>query len=597
LGDFKGVDMKEKNKEIVKAVVSNGIKNKDGVDLNKWRNCQPSKRATKIENDLRTVQTRRVLHDTAVKECLHFVLPRKSDTREIHTIAGFNGGELKAYANLFTRSARSSNQKMASGIFNYLTPKNQKWFKITTGDKEKDSVASVYEWFDGVRDTILDFISRSNFAEMAHETYLNLGVVGTVCSQIEWDEERQGINFIDHPYSTFWFTEDNRGRPLRVYREFLFTAEQAKLEWGLENICHCKQIMKALQSKEESQRGTQFKFIHLVEPNPDYDKNKIAPIYKKYKSIYIAEEDKQIIHEGGFDEIPYIIARFLKYNTEGNVMGYSPAMDCMPIIKTFENLKKKFLLAIEKNVNPAMARGVSMGLVPNKVKTTPNSVNNFDSRNPDSKPTPILQQIDLSYTLQELESETKQIEDAFFIPSFQTITNIDKSNATATEILARQQEALATISPSISRIEDEWLEPIISKVFKILYDQGLISPPPSSLGQESVLKIEFTGVLSSSPKLAESYSIRSYFEELGIVLNFAPDEERMKMFMSLNFYEINKTLQQNRNLPVSFIKTKEEIEEEMNKIREQQQAQENQQQMVDLAKSQDLGELQQKGMI
>jgi len=557
----------------------------------------PNPKARKILDGLKKIQDGRLNHDIAVRECAHFVIPRKSDTRDINTISSYNGGELKAYANLFTRAGRSACQKMASGIFSYMTPKNQKWFKIITGNKKVDENEKVYEYFDTVRDVMLDFISRSNFTEISHETYLNLGAIGTACTTVEWDSENSGLIFTDFPYNTFWFSEDNHGRVNRVYRQFKWTAEQAVDEWGEKALEKCASVMKAYYSENEDERVEQFTFVHLVEPNKHRKHGKIDNASKKYRSVYLCEEDKQIISESGFDVIPYKIARFLKYNTEGNVMGYSPAMDCMPIIKSLEQLKKKFILAVEKNLNPAMSRGVTMGLTPQKIRTAPNAVNNFDSRNPESKPAPILQQIDLSYSLQELEEEVKQIEDAFFIPSFQAITNIDKSNATATEIIAREREALIAINPSISRIENEWLEYILQEVFDTLQAQGRFPEPPPELEDEVRLKLEFTGLLSSAPKLIESVSAMNFFQEFGMLLEFMPDDERAKAMNGIKYDEVIKTLMDNRNLPPRFRKSKQEMEEEAQKDQAQQQAMMEQQQMLELAKSQNLNEAPQDGSV
>jgi len=554
-------------------------------------------KAGKIVDSLRVIQDKRINHDSFVKEAAHFVLPRKSDMRDIQSIGSFNGGELAAYQNLFTRAARSANQNLASGMFSYMTPKNQKWFKITTGNRELDESDSVFRYLDTIRDIMLEHLARSNFTEISHETYLNLGSIGTVCTMVEWDKDDNGLNFTDFPYNTFWFTEDDKGRPNRVYREFVFTAEQAVDKWGEEALKDCSSVMKSYYSDDEATRREQLKFMHLVEPNKHRKADKIDKMNKKFKSTYICVDDKQIISEGGFDKIPYKVARFLKYNTEGNVMGYSPAMDCMPTIKTLEKLKQKFILATEKNLNPAMSRGVTMGMVPNKVRTTPNSINNFDSRNPDSKPTPILQNIQLDFTLAELESEVKDIEDAFFIPSFQTITNIDKSNVTATEILAREREALAAISPAISRVEDEWLEPNLEDVFDLLQGKRLFPEPPAELEEGAQLRLEFTGVLSSAPKLTESVATLSYFQELAAIMEFMPEAERQAVLNSHNFDEITKTLQENRNLPARFRKSEAEIEEENKQQAMLAQQQQQQQMMADVAQSQDLNKAPQEGSI
>ena len=562
--------------------------------------AQPSDpAAAKIVEALRVIQQSRTTHDQAVKEATHFVIPRKSDMREIKTMSAAmsQGGELAAYANLFTRAARAANQGMAAGIFSYLTPKNQKWFKITTGQRELDESLPVYAWFDNVRDVMLDLLARSNFSKISHETYLNFGAIGTVCSMVEWDDKEDGIFFTDFPYNTFWFTEDDKERPNRVFREFLFTGEQAVEKWGEEKLEKCSNVLNAYYSKDQAKRSEQFKFVHLVEPNKNQIVGNIDDTGKPYASTYVCEDGMQIIEKGGFTKLPYKVARFLTYNTQGNVMGYSPAMDTMPSIKVLEKLYQKFLFAVEKNLNPAMSRGVTIGMVPNQVKTAPNAVNNFDARNPDSKPTPILQQIDLSYGIAELEDLVKKIEDAFYIPTFQAITNIDKSNATATEIIARKEEALVKINPSVSNIEDEWLELILTDVFAFVQEKGLIPEPPIELSDTSLVKLEFTGVLSSAPKLAETSAIFNYFEGLSVLMNAMPDEQKLEVINSHNYTEIVKTLQQNNNFPARFRYSDEEIEKNAADQQAQQQQAIQQQELMKVAGGQDLNKAPEDGSV
>jgi hypothetical protein len=554
-------------------------------------------KAVKIIDGLEVIQRSRYQHDAAVKETTHFILPRKSDIRDINTISSYNGGELAAYANLFTRAGRSANQGMASGISSYTTPKNRKWFKITTGDRDLDENLNVYKYFDQVRDTMLDLLARSNFNKISHETYLNLGAIGTSCTMTEWDKKENGLMFTDFPYNTFWFTEDDKQRPNRVYREFVFTGEQAVEKWGEDALEKCSSVMTAYYSSDPDNRREQFKFVHLVEPNKNQIVGNIDDTGKGFKSTYICKDDKQVIVEEGLEKLPYKITRFLTYNTQGNVMGYSPAMDCMPIVKTLENFKKKFILAVEKNLNPAMSRGVSVGMVPPKVRSSPNALNNFDSRNPESAPRPLLQSIDLSYTLAELEDEVKQIEDAFHIPTFQTITNIDKSNATATEIIARQQEALVGISPSISNIEDEFLEPILNDTFDFAQEHNLLPEPPIELEEGALIKLEFTGVLSSAHKLAESVAGLSYFQEIGSIMQFMPEEKRVEIMNSHNWYQITKDFQENRNLPANWRFSREEVEEETNKQMAAQRAAQQEQAMMDAAGKQDLNQTPEEGSV
>ena len=118
--------------------------------------------------------------------------------------------------------------------------------------------------------------------------------------------------------------------------------------------------------------------------------------------------------------------------------------------------------------------------------------------------------------------------------------------------------------------------------------------PPQEL-EGGVIRLEFTGILSSAPKLTESVAVMNYFQELGVMLEFMPENKRIETMSSLDFYEINKTLQENRNLPARFRFSREEMEEEAAKIQQQQQQAQEQEMLANVAKQQNLNQAPEEG--
>ena len=79
------------------------------------------------------------------------------------------------------------------------------------------------------------------------------------------------------------------------------------------------------------------------------------------------------------------------------------------------------------------------------------------------------------------------------------------------------------------------------------------------------------------------------------MLEFMPENKRIETMSSLDFYEINKTLQENRNLPARFRFSREEMEEEAAKIQQQQQQAQEQEMLANVAKQQNLNQAPEEG--
>ena len=58
-----------------------------------------------------------------------------------------------------------------------------------------------------------------------------------------------------------------------------------------------------------------------------------------FASYYIDMESKKLMSESGFEEMPYIVPRFLK--ATGEVMGRSPAMVALPDVKMLNLMSKQ----------------------------------------------------------------------------------------------------------------------------------------------------------------------------------------------------------------------------------------------------------------
>src|SRR5690606_8862836 len=84
---------------------------------------------------------------------------------------------------------------------------------------------------------------------------------------------------------------------------------------------------------------------------------------------------------------------------------------------------------------------------------------------------------------------------------------VAQPNQTATEVLARQEEKLRLMGPHLGRIQSEFLDPLIDRVFGMLVRAGRIPPVPRALAELPDLKIEYVSPAARAQRAAEGQAI------------------------------------------------------------------------------------------
>jgi hypothetical protein len=92
---------------------------------------------------------------------------------------------------------------------------------------------------------------------------------------------------------------------------------------------------------------------------------------------------------------------------------------------------------------------------------------------------------------------------------FLMIASEDPAKMTATEVLARKEEKMLMVGPTVERLEYEFLAPIVERVFAILARNGQLPPPPGELANAEY-KVDFVSILAQAQKLIGAQSMQSY---------------------------------------------------------------------------------------
>ncbi|KKK85512.1 hypothetical protein LCGC14_2772560, partial [marine sediment metagenome] len=402
--------------------------------------------------------------------------------------------------------------KMTSGIFSYLMPVGARWFEFVAVLHEVNENAEMQKWMSTATALTHKEIWRSNFQREMFITIRSMIVFGTGVISVEKIDGE--IVFKSHHIGHLFFDDNNRGEIDTVYRQIFYTVRQAVQEFGKKVLEKSKAIKKAFEAGKLQEK---FEFVHVVAPNKDFDKTKISSTRKRMKSLYIIIKDKEIVKEGGFDELPYLIARFSRAPQE--IMGRGPAIEILPEIKMLNRMKKTFIESAEKAVNPPLI--VEDDGVVGQPVTGPNGM--VYVRAGAMKPEALNTGTNVALNAELIRDQQETVREGFFLSDFQALA--EHVNMTATEVVERVEEKIVEIAPAITSLQKEIFSPLIERVLSLLVKAKRIPEPPVSFDFDIV----YQGRLALAMSNLQTNAIEA------TLAKWAPHADRIPVFDNVDF--------------------------------------------------------------
>ena len=250
----------------------------------------------------------------------------------------------------------------------------------------------------------------------------------------------------------------------------------------------------------------EIELLHIVMPRDDRDPRKKNTKNMPFASVYIDPDEKMIIGESGYDELPYCIPRFLKASFE---MGYgrSPSMTALPDTKMINKMSEVVIRASQLQIHPPLMVPDDGFMLP--VRTTPGGLNFYRSGTRDRiEPLNIGANNPLGEHM--LEQRRQAIRSAFYVDQLTLGTG---PQMTATEVIQRTEEKMRLLGPVLGRLQAELLQPLINRCFAILSRQKAFEPAPASL-QDGTIDIEYVSPLAKAQRSSEIQGIMQMTEFL-----------------------------------------------------------------------------------
>lgn len=509
---------------------------------------------------------RQGVFDSLWQELSWFLQPRKTQIQSKHT----------PYADqnfyLFNTTAVDANLALASGQLQYVTPASELWMKFEYPEQARaqndgETPDDAAQWYQQVTEIVARELARSNFYTEIHEFYLDRGAFGTCALHVE-KGKRQSLNFQNLMIGSYWIDEDEEGYVDTVYREFKMTARQAVQKFGEDNVGEA--IRKAV--KEPQTMDQKFTFVHAVYPRRDDERDyrKRDPKNKAVASCYISVEDKKIVEEGGYDEMPTMVSRYLTWGEE--VYGYCPAIDALPTIRQVNFIEKQMDALAETAAFPRM-------LIPSNLADSVDlraaGVTIFDENNPQAMPKEWMTAGRYDIGKERIETKDEAIKRFFHVDLFRMFSGLER-DITAYQAMQMAAEKLVLFSPTFARLTTDTLSPLLQRVFSILYRDGYFPEAPESvfaqsrdgLGMELVLpQVVYTSKVALAIKALEN---RAFVEFMGIVAPAATIDPSIMDNIDLD--KAARQIARNSGLPASVMRPADAVAQ-MREARAQAQAQ------------------------
>ncbi len=489
--------------------------------------------ARQLKDNLSRLQEKRSNWESHWQEVSDYMLPRKAEITKQRARGD------KRHTQIFDATAVHALELLAASLHGMLTSSANKWFSLRFKETELNNIDEAKEWLENSTTRMYDAIAKSNFQQEIFECYFDLIAFGTACLMIEEDQE-DTLLFSARHIKELYIQENKKGLVDTVYRKFKMPAQAVVEKFGIENVS--KDVINIFKKTPFDD----IVLVHVARPRIDFDPQKQDKQNMPVQSIYMEFETGHIISIGGFQEMPYVVPRYLKASTEQ--YGRSPGMNALPDVKVLNKMVENSLKAAAKQIDPPLLVPDDGMLAP--IRMSPGSINFFRSGSRE-RIEPLQINANTNVSLNNENQRRDAIAKMFHVDQLLITEN---RNMTATEVLQRNEEKMRILGPVLGRLQSELLSPLIIRVFNMMLRNGLFQQAPEILSQQE-LNIEYVSPMALAQRSQELQSLMRGLEIFGSlsqtmpVMDYIDDNGMVKQIIDI------------LGIPATVIKSDQEVEQ------------------------------------
>ena len=384
---------------------------------------------------------------------------------------------------------------LASTIHSTLLAPSIRWFEMSIPPaiqrlsriSPQDADILVRYMMD-VNHTMFENIQMSNFSSEAASLLHSDVVHGTaVLQSMETEDDPYemygpALSFVNVPLSEFYFTEDFDGILCRCYRRQYKTLAQLIEKFGIEALPEALRNKWNQGGEGAKTEREKYELVHVSYPR--YDRKRsgtMRPQWKKSPAasrpwaggFFLIDSKEQaksdeFIKMEAYYENPYHLARWSKRT--GSKWGYSPAHKSLDSMLTLNRAVELTLHAGAAAIQPPLKALNNSVIHPfNMSPSGVTVVRDMDGLQP------LHVAGDINIGVEFWDRFKAEVEENFYIDKLRLK---ESPEMTATEVQARWRMLNRFIGPSLTRLQDDFLTPLLHRVHMILYRKGIIDPAP-----------------------------------------------------------------------------------------------------------------------
>jgi len=388
---------------------------------------------------------------------------------------------------VYDTTAIRDSQEMASGLSGAIIPTGGPFFGLKVSKRALAGRDDVQRYLHEAAEIAHEELFESNFVLQLNETLRSLVVFGTGNLYTEWNRKAGRLNFKDYDIGTYQMLEDARGQVDTVILTIHMTYRQAVQEFGVENLS--QGLQKAAEAAEKGASvAKSFEFIHIVRPRTDRKPQFRDARNMPFESVFVEVKGKKVVKEGGFEEFPFAVARWMK--SSGEKYGRGQGTEVLPDVRVLQTVKKDLLECGNKHNNPPLEVLDTYEGTANVSPGALNYVQQLGSLKAIDRGTlgnfPITQEV--------LQEQRNIVHEAFYRDLWRQLADLTHRQTTV-EVRARLREGLRRMASPAARIHSELLKTVLSRTVLLLIRNGRIPPPPEDV-QGAQFGIEYVGELA-----------------------------------------------------------------------------------------------------
>lgn len=397
-----------------------------------------------------------------LEACYYYAIPQRNKYWRPKQFQG----EIRG-TRLYDTTAIEATKTFVSKLHDAMTPPGVQWgFLMLDEQYTTDDIVEVEQAqmsLDEYMRKLFNYIHASNFDVAINECYFDLAI-GTSCLIVNQNTDEHPLMFTSVPMDILSIEEAMTGRIESWYRTWQDTKINEITQRWPKAV-----ITLSMQQDINNDRDAIIAKI--------YEGVMYKPELGKYPYCYMVTTDMDILFCEYLESNPGIVWRFQKTNNE--IYGRGPIVDALPSIISLQEMARVELASANLNTfRPYMGFSDSV-FNPHTFKLEPFTIipiapigsgGQFPLQPLPESANPQFAQL----TINDLRYQIKQL---LYSDDQENLAQASKQPDTAYEIANKKNQLAQRIGPLFSRLQQEFLWPLIKRVSYILDRMGLLPQP------------------------------------------------------------------------------------------------------------------------